>query len=264
VDTQEFLASHPVFSLQEATAAWSPRGGTSGAAERLKHYVETGRVKLVTRGIYATVPAGVEAERFSPDRYLVARAARPEGVFSHHSALELQGAAHSEWRHCTLFVSRRRRTLELDSVRITFLSHPKALKDKGQELFATRSLEHGGEILRVTRPERTLVEGFRRPDLAGGVEELVESAAGYSVLDLDVLEELLGLYDLKVLWAAVGWFLERYQETFHVPPPVLRRLERRAPRSPQYLIRQDRGGELARRWNLVLPRAITSQEPDER
>jgi hypothetical protein len=115
----------------------------------------------------------------------------------------------------------------------------------------------------VTRPERTLVEGFRRPDLAGGVEELVESAAGFSVLDLDVLEELLGLYDLKVLWAAVGWFLERYQETFYVPPPVLRRLERRAPRSPQYLIRQARGGELARRWNLVLPRALTSQEPDE-
>ncbi|HSL84027.1 MAG TPA: hypothetical protein VLF66_14725, partial [Thermoanaerobaculia bacterium] len=95
MNTQEFLASHPVFSLQEATAAWSPRGGTSGAAERLKHYVERGRVKLVTRGIYATVPAGVEAERFTPDRYLVARAARPEGVFSHHSALELLGAAHS-------------------------------------------------------------------------------------------------------------------------------------------------------------------------
>jgi hypothetical protein len=264
VDTQEFLATHPVFSLDEATAAWSPRGGTSGTVERLKHYLETERVKLVTRGIYATVPPGVEAERFLPDRYLVARAARPDGVFSHHSALELLGAAHSEWRHCTLFVDKRRRRLELDGARITFLVHPKTLKAQGKEQFATQSVEHRGDVLRVTRPERTLVEGFRRPDLAGGAEELVESAAGFAVLDLDLLEEVLELYDLKLLWAAVGWFLERYQETFHVPPAVLRRFERRAPLSPQYLLRQSRGGTLVRRWNLVLPAALTSQEPDER
>jgi hypothetical protein len=42
-----------------------------------------------------------------------------------------------------------------------------------------------------TGPERTLVEGFCRPSLAGGLEKLVRSASGFSTLDLDLLEKVL-------------------------------------------------------------------------
>lgn len=45
--------------------------------------------------------------------------------------------------------------------------------------------------LRVTGPERTLIDGFRRPDLVGGLPELVESAAGFPVMDLPLLFDLL-------------------------------------------------------------------------
>ena len=126
-------------------------------------------------------------------------------------------------------------------------------------------MERQGRLLQTTGPERTLVEGFSRPSLVGGSEELVRSAASFTVLDLDLLETVLKRYAVANLWAAIGWFLERFQKTFHVPDAMLARMERRRPRSKQYLERSRRGGILAKRWNLILPKEVFELgEPDER
>jgi hypothetical protein len=97
------------------------------------------------------------------------------------------------------------------------------------------------------------------------LEELVLSASGFAILDLDLLEKVLHGYSTANLWAAVGWFLERFQQTFYVPDKMLERLAQNRPRSSHYLERDRRGGALAARWNLILPEALTSLgEPDER
>ena len=262
--TVDFFATHPVFSLDEATRALAPSAGRLGTIERLKHHLETGRLKLVTRGVYAVVPPGSPPDRFRLDPFLVAAAARHDGVFSHHSALELLGAAQSVWNQCTLYTERRRRPLVLDRATVRFLSHPHPLRTGSRRHLGTRRIERLGSLLEVTGPERTLVEAFRRPALVGGLEELVRSASGFPTLDLDLLEEVLRRYGVANLWAATGWFLERFQESFYVPPALLGRLERHRPRSPQYLERSRRGGRLAPRWNLILPAVLVQPgEADE-
>ena len=55
------------------------------------------------------------------------------------------------------------------------------------------------------------------------------------------------------LWAATGWFLERFQKSFHVPDALLARMEQRRPRSRAYVERGQRGALLVQRWNLILP-----------
>ncbi|MFZ2052820.1 MAG: hypothetical protein WAU81_01365, partial [Candidatus Aminicenantales bacterium] len=107
--TRDFFAGHPVFSLDEARAALSPPGGRRGTVERLKHHLEKGRLKLLAREIYAVVPPDVEPARFLPDPFLTAVAVRADALFSHHSALELLGAAHSVWNQVTLYTGKRRR-----------------------------------------------------------------------------------------------------------------------------------------------------------
>jgi predicted transcriptional regulator of viral defense system len=256
IGTSDFFATHPVFSLQEAAQALAPPGGKSGAVARLKYHLKSGRLKRVTREIYAVVPPGLIPDRFQPDSFLVAAAIRPEGVFSHHSALELLGAGHSVWDQCTLYVKRRRRLLALDWMTVCFLDHPKAMRPKGDQHVGTRKVERRGRLLEVTGPERTLVEGFRRPSLVGGLEELVISAAGFPILDLEVLMDVLQRYGVHNLWAAIGWFLERFQQTFHVPDAYLRHLESFRPGSPRYLVRGSRRGTLVPRWNLILPRVL--------
>lgn len=251
--TNEFFATHPVFSLDEATKVLHPPGGRKGTVERLKYYLEKGQLKLITRSIYAVVPPGVRPQQFQPDPFLTAVAVRTDSLFSHHSALELLGTAHSIWNKITVYTERRRKPLRLESFSILFLSHPRLNESNLPNPIGTQKVERRGMLLMTTGPERTLVEGFRRPALAGGLDELVESATGFPTLDLSLLEQILLSYDIAVLWAAAGWFLERYQKIFSVSEEYLEKIERRCPRSPQYLERNLRGGWLASRWNLILP-----------
>jgi len=254
--TEEFLRQRPVFSLEELAEALGTDNSHQAAKQRIKYHVGRGRLMAVERGLYAAVPPGSDPERFQPDRYLVAQAARGDAVFSHHAALELLGAAHSEWSQCTVYTSRRRRPLEFDGVEIRFLDHPIELRREDDERLGVTSLDREGVELAVTGPERTLVDGFRKPKWAGGLEELVDSAAGFGVLDLDLLDRVLRAFDQKVLWATTGWFLERHQDTFFVPDAFLDALEQRKPASPVYVPRGQRGGKLVDRWNLVLPVAV--------
>ena len=261
-DSEFFFAQTPVFTLTQFAAALGitpPR-----ARERVKYHLERGRLRNVERGLYAVVPVGQSAERFEPDRYLVAATARPDAIFAHHAALELQGFAHSDWSVCTVFTARRRRSLVLGTMEVRFVGHPSVLARGRHEQLATRHVERHGRTLLVTGPERTLVEGFRDPREVGGLSELVESAAGFGVLDLDLVARVLDAYGQRSLWAAVGWFLETYRETFFVPDDFLERLESHKPRSPQYLPRGLGKGVLASRWNLVLPaNVVGGREPDE-
>lgn len=265
VTTAEFFATHAVFSLSEAEAALAPSGGRGGTLERLKHHLKKGRLMTLERGVYAVVPAGMSVQEFRPDAILTATAARPDAVFSHHAALELLGTAQSVWSEYTVYTARPRRAFLLEKATVRFLKRPAPMVAPKGAHFATRKVERRGRMLEVTSPERTLVEGFRRPSLAGGLEELVQSSSGFPVLDLELLHAVLRRYDIANLWAATGWFLERFQRSFHVPDAVLDRMSRHGPRSPQYMERGGRGGVLASRWNLIVPRALAQTGgPDER
>ncbi|MDP6529076.1 MAG: hypothetical protein QGI43_05255 [Gemmatimonadota bacterium] len=262
--TQEFFSRHPVFSLDRAVRELAPAGERDRTRERLRYHLDRGTLKLLARGLYAVVPAGVTPDGFQPDAFQVAAVERPDALFCHHSALELLGAAHSTWRDYTVFTARRRKDLQLGDARIRFLQIPAAMKGEEEQPLGSRRIEHRGKLLACTGPERTLVEGFRRPSLVGGHEELLASAGGFTALDLDLLEEVLRRYGAAKLWAATGWFLERFRNRFHVSEAVLRRWEKEVPASPQYLERRRRGGQFFRRWNLVVARELEQTGgPDE-
>jgi hypothetical protein len=258
--TAAFLDGHPVFSRAMFTEAHGERRPSSALVERLKYLQSTGRVVSLERGLYATVRPGEDPEVVAPDPYLVGAALRPDGVFAYHSALTLLGAGHSDWRVVTLLSSRRRRPLELKNARIEILPHPVALVRKQATDLGVRSLGYLHTTVRVTGRERTLVDGFRQLRPAGGLEELVSAAAGFASLDFDLVAAVLDAYDLRILFAAVGWFLETYREHFFVPDDVLLRFEQLRPASPQYLPRRGRteteGGRLVSRWNLILPEDV--------
>ena len=185
-------------------------------------------------------------------------------VLAYHAALELLGSAHSDWGVCSVLTAKPRAPVELGAARIEFLPHPHALRRRRAQMLGTRTVDRRGRSLRVTGPERTLLDGFRHPDRVGGLQELVESAAGFGVLDLALLRKLLETYGEKRLWAAAGWFLERHQQRFFVPHEYLASMAPHRPAAPRYLERGRRGGKLFSRWSLIVPPALASAaEPDE-
>jgi predicted transcriptional regulator of viral defense system len=240
--------------------AHGERRPSPALVKRLKYLQATGRVVSLERGLYATVRRGHDPDAVSPDPYLVAAVLRPDGAFAYHSALTLLGAGHSDWNVVTVLSQRRRRPLVLRTARVEILPHPAALVRKDATDLGVRQVPYLDMTFRVTGPERTLVDGVRQLRLVGGLEELVTSAAGFASLDLELLDAVLRAYHLRILYAAVGWFLETYRAHFFVPDDFLARLERRRPVAPHYLPRRARaerdGGRLVQRWNLILPEAV--------
>lgn len=256
----DLLALPAVFSLEEAAVALGSRRSKRATSEYLKYHVSKGRLLTVTREVYAQVPPGVDPERFQPDPFLVLAATRADAVIAFHGALELQGVAHSHWGRYVAWSRTRRAPVRLGSVQLDFLPDPQAVRNMQDRAVGTRTMERSGCLLKATGPERTLVEGFLRVDEAGGAEELVESARGFEVLDLKLLERMLASYDLKRVWAAVGWFLEATQQSFAVPDGFLELCSRNSPQRPQYLSRGQRGGTLVKSWNLILPEPLAAEE----
>lgn len=256
-ETAAYLRDHPVFELGHMAAKLGLPGGRRAAHERAKYHAGRGRLKRVARGIYAVVPPNVDAEAFDPDKFLVAHSARPDGVFCYHAALELLGAAQSAWTDCTVFASNRRAPIKFGNATIRFLLPPSSL-DVAPDGFGESVVHRVGASLRTTGPERTLVEGFRRLQHVGGLEELWTSAAAFGVLDLDLVVKVLERYDEQLLWGATGWFLDEHRERLFVPQELLDALHKRRPRSPRYVVRGARGGTLNARWNLILPPSVTA------
>lgn len=263
-DSVGFLRRNPVFTLDDLEASLSLRSGRKTALERVRYLAARGRIQVLGRGVYASVPPESDGASFAPDPFLVAAAMRPDLVISHHAALQLHGAAHSLWSEVTGWTSGRRGRVRLGKTTLRFLAPPVALERRRAVELEVVSVRREGRTLRLTGRERTLIECLRQPHLAGGLEEVVDSAAGFPSLDFSALRRVLALYDQRALWAAAGWFLERHAADFRVSPNLLDEFEAHRPRSPHYLPRGLRGGVLAARWNLVLPRGLTrGREPDE-
>ncbi len=240
-------------------------GGQKSLAEyRVRYYLKQGRLKRLANRVYATVPVGVDSESYEPDAFLVAAAIRPDAVFAYHSALDLLGQGHSVWWTCTVYTTRRRSPVVMGRTTIKFLSHPKAMRPRTKARSSreesnvpwTTEVPRGGKTLRVTTPERILVDGLREMSLVGGLDELVESMDGFATLDPKVLQEILHAHDNRRLWAAVGWYLHRRQEDLFLDASILGEFQKHRPRTRVYLVPGQRGGVLARDWNLIVPRHL--------
>lgn len=237
-------------------------GGEKSLAEyRVRYYLQQGRLKRLANGVYATVPVGVAPESYEPDAFLAAAAVRPDAVFAYHSALDLLGQGHSVWWTCTVCTARRRSPVVVGRTTIKFFSHPQAARPRTGERLSrgeagvpwTTEVSRGGKTLRVTTPERTLVDGFRELSLVGGLDELVESMDGFASVNPEALQEILRAYDNRRLWAAVGWYLQRRLEDLFLDASVLGEFQKHRPRTRVYLVPGQRGGVLAKDWNLVVP-----------
>jgi len=252
-DLEVYFQTHPVFTLDQFRRRVGAGTSPATAQARIKYHLARGRLKLVEKGVYAVIPPGLDPKELLLDRFLVAAALRNDAILAYHSALEVLGYAHSTYRDTFFLTARRRKDLRLVDGRIRSFLHPKPLRARRAEEFGVVVRERVGVRLKVTGPERTLVDCLSAPRYGGGLEEVFQSAAGFPSLDLDVLIGYLERLGQRRLYAAAGYYLEREAKRLFVPDRFLDRLARERPTSPVYLDRGKRGGRMQARWNLIVP-----------
>lgn len=76
--------------------------------------------------------------------------------------------------------------------------------------FGLREYQPQGYPVRVTTPERTLIDGLQDPELCGGFENVLRAwVQARDTLDLDTLIEVIDQYNVGVLRQRVGFVLDQ-------------------------------------------------------
>lgn len=258
----DFFARHSVFRFDEFRAAYLSAGTRSPqtAASVLKQHVAAGNLINVRRGLYARVPETADVATFRVDPYLVASRLTRDSVIAYHSALELLGKAHSQSQRLTYLSAQRAKPFTFQDTDFVAVGVPAALRGLPELGGGLRVERRGGQAVRVTGYERTLVDVLDAPERSGGWEEIWRSLEAIEFVDLDLVVDYAPRLGSALTVARVGFFLEQHRDELLVEDRHLEALRAHMPAQPRYFERRHgKGGTLLRRWNLIVPNRILTR-----
>lgn len=250
------LSSVRVFTLDEALKSAGKSRTRKQTRWLLSRYVQTGALGRVRSNLYYLVPRGQTPRESQPDRFLVGSKLDPHAVLAYHTALELLGGGYSAWNEVYGLASRRhwhdRERFTFQGITYHTVFPPARLGHQGLSVGVV-TLERLGQQIRVTGRARTLVDCMNRLEYAGGLAELLNSVVTWPSVELKELMEYLGLLDRRVLYARVGFVLERFRERWGASEDVLEEVRQNVPKRTTYLDSTPGRARYVRRWRLMVP-----------
>ena len=256
----DFFGTHPVFTHSDFANAGDTHGRSRATTNNLlaKH-IAAGRIIRVRRGLYATVPTGVDPARAEVDPYLVATKLTDDAVVAYHAALQFHGKAYSVWRRLHYLTLKRSRTFFFRGQEFVPVLVPAALSSRVDLGGGVSDVRHAGGRFRVTSLERTLVDCLDRPDRSGGWEEVWRSLEMVEFFNLDQVVDHAVKLGSALTVARLGFFLDQHKDDLMVEPRHLEYLQKYAPAQPRYLDSSREAGRLVGGWNLVVPEHILNR-----
>jgi len=266
VNLNAFLSTHAVFTVDELDRFMATHGSTNTNTRKalLTYHRSKGRVVLVRRGLYATVPVGGDPDTHPIDPFLVAAKMAEDAVLAYHTALEFHGKAYSSYSRLVYTSESRTQTIQFRSHEYTRVPVPHSLVTSHKAMLSVVTHKRAGVEVHVTNLERTFVDVLNRPDLSGSWEEIWRSLESIEFFDMEQVVDYVGLLGNATTAAKVGFFLDQHRESLMAADDTLESLRELAPKQPHYLSRGNRKGcRLIRTWNLLVPEEILNRSWEE-
>lgn len=263
--TAEFFAVHPVFTRTEFAAFLGAGGHTASpntVTALLQHHLRSGRLVLLRPGLYAVVQPGTNPVACPVDMFLVSSRLTDDAVISHHSALELLGYAYTTGQRIVITTRRSTRPFQFRGVDVVTTQPPGALVLQNADSFLVNTVDRQGLDVRVTLPERTLVDILQRPRLGGGWEEIWRSLESVPLFNVDQIISYVKLLDNATAVSRVGFFLEQHRRRYQVTTGQLACLHALRSKSIVYMDRHA-AGTIVPGWNLIVPEDVLHRSWEE-
>ena len=167
----------------------------------LYKYSRRNSIVRIRRNVY--LPTNPVDGFVDENKYEIGCNSVPGSYLSYHSAMEFYGLQNQVWNRIYLSSAKRFRPFEFEFVEYMYAP------DRHREGIA-RPAEHVS--VRVTDMERTILDCIDRPDLAGGLEELVYNLELIGTVDEDRLLRYLPLYGKSVIYQKTGFILSLFKE----------------------------------------------------
>lgn len=245
VSLTQFAQSSPLFTLEELGHRFGKKGPNRSVRNMLYRLKREGRVRQLTKGVYAGALATA-----SVNRYCVPSKLRNDAIVAFHTALEFHGVANQVFQTVYYLSVRPRRDVAFD--RVTY----HCVVPSRQLLRAHRldfQVELSRDGVRVTGRERSIVDCLAFLPYSGGADELDRSLAMLPSFDFDVALEYLRVLRMPWLYARAGFLLDRHAEKLFFKGKSRDAFLRKLPRGVAYLDRKRPGNRWVPTWNLMVP-----------
>jgi predicted transcriptional regulator of viral defense system len=248
VSLTQYVQSSPVFTLDELRDRYGKKGQNRSLRNMLYRLKRQGRVRQLTKEVYAGALTTAAANRFSVPRKL-----REDAVVGCHSALEFHGAANQVFQTVYYFSTRARKDVVFDGVTYHCVTPPR-------QLVRARALDFQVESSRddvhVTGRERSIADCLMFLEYSGGAEELDRSLAMFPSFDFEAALKYLKLLRMPWLYARLGFLLDRNAEKLFFRGKPRDLFLRKLPKGVAYLGRKRPGDRWVSTWHLMVPEPL--------
>ncbi len=215
-------------------------GSESAAQWHIRNYLKKGYIERVRRNLYVVV--SLETDQPIASRYQIASRVAEDACVSHHSAFEFYGCANQVFYEVYVASAERVRPFSYDSIQ-----YCPVLYQGNTGVVETEA------AVRVTSPERTVIDCIADLSLAGGLEELLRCLQMIPSLNEAGLLEALNMYNKKQLYQKAGYILEAYRGDLVLSEAFFSECEERSSSSKTYLADDRNGYVLHEKWKLYAP-----------
>jgi predicted transcriptional regulator of viral defense system len=248
VSLTQFAQYSSLFTLEELAHRYGKKKPTRSVRNMLYRLKRQGRVRQLTKGVYAGALATASVNRYSVPNKL-----RRDAVVAFHSALEFHGVANQVFQTVYYLSVRPRRDVAFDGVTYHCVAPPRQLVRAHRLDF---QVESSRDKVRVTGRERSIVDSLAFLPYSGGAEELDRSLAMLPSFDFDASLEYLRLLRMPWLYARLGFLLDRHAEKLFFRGKSRDAFLKRLPRGVAYLDRKRPGNRWVPTWNLMVPETL--------
>ena len=242
MDLYRELAALRCFTHQDMVAL---TGSESAALWHIRNYLNKGYIERVRRDLYAVI--SLETNQPIPSRFQIASCVTENACVSHHSALEFYGYANQVFYEVYLAVPERTRPFSYNGIQYSPVLY------QGKE-----GVTETGTGVRVTSPERTVIDCIADLSLAGGLEEFLRCLALVPSLNETLLLESLAMYHRRQLYQKAGYILEAFRSELALSDGFFSVCERESSSSKTYLTVERKGFVLNGKWKLYAPSDLKS------
>lgn len=219
------------------------RVGTSTAISR---WQSRKLLKVIRRNMYVAINPSTDTPIC--DKYEISSNVSTSSYVGWHTALEFYGVAHQPFYNSYVGSKNRFKNYTFEGIDYVYCSAPiEPTEETG--IISPK----GNPYVRVSDLERTVVDCCDRIERAGGVEELLHSMEGISMLDESKLAKYLTLFKKAFLYQKVGFILERSKEYHHISESFIEMCRKKGALHTKQLTSTGDSDTYIRQWKLYVP-----------
>ena len=207
---------------------------------------KSNKIKKVRNGLYVSVD---QMGLITSTKYDIACKISKDSCLCYHSALEFYGLTNQVFNELIVGSSTKFNNFEFEGITYIY----KNMKNYNQ-------VKEEFNSIRVTSLERTVIDCIDNINLAGGIEELLNTLEQIEILNEDKLLDALNSYDEIFLYQKTGYILEEFNDVLDLSNDFFNELKKHQSNQVKYFLQDEyKDIKYNSKWKLMCPLNLKSK-----